>query len=245
MSFDRVPVGSAGVTPPLIAQLSDPHIRLEDETTHAMLAAAVDRVLALEPLPDAVLVTGDIANSGDPAEHALAAEIWSRLPMPVHTLAGNHDLLGDRTQYAVTVNGLRLVACDTSVHGRDDGALDVEWLAATLDEDRETPTLVAMHHPPFEVGLPWLDEIGLPAADREALAGLLARSPQVKRVAAGHVHRTIADSLGGCAAVTCTSTNVQAALDFAGAEMALTTEPPSLLVHALLGGRIVSHVQPI
>ena len=102
-----------------------------------------------------------------------------------------------------------------------------------------------MHHPPFDVGLPWLDEIGLSRADRDALAELLARSPQVKRVVAGHVHRAIAATVGGVGAVTCASTNIQAALDFTTTEMALADEAPSFLVHVLLGEEIVTHVHPV
>ena len=231
--------------PLLIAQLSDPHIRLHDEATHRALSAAVDRVLALRPRPAAVLVTGDVSDAGDPAEHALAAELWGRLEMPVHVVAGNHDVLAERTQFAVEAGALRLVGCDTSVHGRDDGSLDVAWLAERLAEDTTTPTIVAMHHPPVDIGLPWLDEIGLPRADREALATLLRESPQVKRVVAGHVHRALATTLGGVGVVTCASTNIQAALDFEIPDMALADEPPSILVHALLGDEIVTHVQPV
>ena len=232
----------------LLAQISDPHIRLDgpaDENSGPALAAAVDRVLALDQQPDAVIVTGDIANSGDPREHELARELLAPLSMPIHLVAGNHDLFPERTRYAVAVGGLRLVTCDTSIHGRDDGALDVDWLTAQLDEDRETPTIVAMHHPPILVGLPWLDEIGIPEADRSALAELLARSPQVKRVAAGHVHRTITATLGGCGVVTCASTNIASRLNFAAGGMALVREPPSILIHALLGDTLITHAQPI
>jgi 3',5'-cyclic AMP phosphodiesterase CpdA len=229
----------------VIAQLSDPHLRLADESTHRALDAAVDRILALRPLPSAVLVTGDISDAGDPAEHALAARLWDRLGLPVHVVAGNHDLLPERTEFAVEAGGLRLVGCDTSVHGRDDGALDVAGLAERLAEDTRTPTIVAMHHPPLEIGITWLDELGLPRADRDALADLLRRSPQVKRVVAGHVHRTLTATLGGVGVVTCTSTNTQAMLDFETPDVVLTAEPPSILVHALAGGALVTHVQPV
>jgi Icc protein len=237
------------VTPTtLLAQISDPHIRLEgpgDENSGPALAAAVARVLALPQAPDAVIVTGDIANSGDRREHELASELLAPLPMPVHLVAGNHDLFAEPLRYVAHVGALRLVTCDTSIAGRDDGQLDVGWLAEQLDDDRETPTIVAMHHPPIIVGLPWLDEIGLPAADRAALSELLARSPQVKRVVAGHVHRTIADTLGGCGVVTCASTNIACALNFAPGGMELVREPPSILVHALIGDALVTHAQPI
>jgi Icc protein len=234
------------VTPTLIAQLSDPHLRLDDEVTHAALAAGVARVLTLNPLPAAVIVTGDIANSGDPAEHALALELLAPLPMPVHRLAGNHDLFEERTRYAADARGVRIVACDTSIAGRDDGTLELDWLAERLAEDRATPTIVAMHHPPLLTGLAWLDEIGLPADDRAALGELLAAAPNVKRVVAGHVHSVIHGTLGGCGVITCASTNIQSGLDFIGTEVVLTNDPPSLLVHALLdSGDLVTHVAPI
>jgi Icc protein len=234
------------VTPTLIAQLSDPHIRLDDEVSQAALAAGVTRVLALNPLPAAVIVTGDIANSGDPREHARAKELLAPLPMPVHRLAGNHDLFEGRTRYAVDARGVRIVACDTSIAGRDDGTLEHDWLAKRLAEDRDTPTIVAMHHPPLLTGLGWLDEIGLRTADRAALEALLVEAPNVRRVVAGHVHRVIGATLGGCGVITCASTNIQSGLDFIATDMVLTTEPPSLLVHALLdSGELVTHVAPI
>jgi 3',5'-cyclic AMP phosphodiesterase CpdA len=234
------------VTPTLIAQLSDPHIRLDDPVSQDAFAAGVARVLKLKPLPAAVLVTGDIANSGDPAEHVLALELLAPLPIPVHRLAGNHDLFGERMRFAADAGDVRIVACDTSIPGRDEGTLEVDWLAERLAEDRETPTILAMHHPPLDIGLPWLDEIGHTPANRAALAELLTGAPNVKRVVAGHVHRVVHSTLAGCGVVTCASTNIQSELDFVATDMVLTTEPPSLLVHALLdSGELVTHVQPI
>jgi 3',5'-cyclic AMP phosphodiesterase CpdA len=225
----------------LLAQISDPHIKLDDDTSQPALAAAVARVLTLKPLPAAVLVTGDIADSDAPAEHERARELMSPLPMPVHLLAGNHD--PGLPAYTASAGGLRIVACNTAQPGRDDGALDVDWLRAQLVPD--VPTVIAMHHPPIDIGITFADEIGLPAADREALAELLRRSPQVKGVVAGHVHRTVAGTLGGCPVLTCTSTNIQAALDFTTSDMLLTHEPPSILVHAWLGAQFVTHVHPV
>jgi 3',5'-cyclic AMP phosphodiesterase CpdA len=139
---------------------------------------------------------------------------------------------------------VRILVCDTSIPDRDDGSLDLEWLAAQLEPD--VPTIVAMHHPPLLMGLPWLDRIGLPREQRDGLAGLLRTNPQVLRVVAGHVHRASSNVLGGCSVVTCASTNIASELDFATDEMVLAREPPSLLVHALLdSGELITHVQPI
>ena len=98
-----------------------------------------------------------------------------------------------------------------------------------------------MHHPPLEIGIPVLDRIGLPAEDRAALAELLARSPHVCRVIAGHVHRTAFAVLGGCGVVTCASTNRQAKLEFGAEEFEFVHEPPAFAVHTAS----VSHIQPI
>ena len=84
----------------LIAQLSDPHLRMEDPLTHEALEAAVARVLALRPAPAAVLVTGDIADSGSAEEYELAERLLSPLAMPVLLLAGNHDRFPLRTRFA-------------------------------------------------------------------------------------------------------------------------------------------------
>jgi 3',5'-cyclic AMP phosphodiesterase CpdA len=231
----------------VLVQLSDPHLRAgpEDQGSAAALAAAVERVRALATPPDAVLVSGDIADSGAQAEYALARELLAPLDMPVHLLAGNHDRLPERTSYAVRCGELRLIACDTTVPGEDGGRLDVGWLEQRLAENAQAPTIVALHHPPLPIGIPWLDEIGLADGDRKALAELLRRSPQVRRVVAGHVHRTSLGQLGGCPVVTCTSTNLQARLEFGATTAELTHEPPSILVHALVAGELVTHVQPI
>ena len=47
--------------------------------------------LALSPLPDLVLATGDLTDRGLREEYGLLGAILSRLPMPVLLLPGNHD----------------------------------------------------------------------------------------------------------------------------------------------------------
>ena len=95
---------------------------------------------------------------------------------------------------------LRLVVVDTTRPGENPGALDEEglsWLDAELAAEPGTPTVIAMHHPPILTGIPPLDEIGLPAEDRRALAAVVERHQQVRRLVAGHMHRTIAGDLAG------------------------------------------------
>jgi len=246
--------------PTLLAHLTDPHIVVGpgDSGSAEALAAAVDAVLALRPGPEAVVITGDISNNGAAAEYERFVEVLAPLTMPVHVLPGNHDdrdALRERfavpgrgpLQYVAQVGDLRLVACDTQRPGRDDGALDdgrIEWLEARLEEDT-APTIVAMHHPPMVIGLPVLDAIGIAEPERTALGELLARSPHVKRVVAGHVHRSVFDTFGGCGVMSCASTHLQAPLEIGAAELRLVEETPAIALHVAIDGGVASHIQPI
>jgi 3',5'-cyclic-AMP phosphodiesterase len=245
----------------LLAQLSDPHIGADWGVGDpaAGLAATVDAIRSLQPQPEAVLISGDLADNAADSEYAQLRELLSPLRAPVYVLPGNHDERGalrrhfglpgagaEPVQYSVDLDGeLRLVVVDSLRAGEDSGSLDRErlgWLDAELAAAPEVPTLVAMHHPPALTGLaPW-DEIGLTAADRHALGEVIAHHRQVRRIVAGHVHRTFASELAGCPTLTIPSTFVQARLNFAAEELELTEGPAGFAVHAMVDGGLVSHL---
>ena len=238
----------------VLAQLSDPHLRVgaADRGAARALETAVAAVLDLRPAPDAVLVSGDLGERGEVAEYTRARELLAPLPMPVHILAGNHDdgdalaaVFGTPVRYAVEVGELLLVACHTPLAGRIDGHLDLDWLEAELQAARGRPVVIAMHHPPLLTGIPVLDDIGLPAGERAALGELLARYPGVRRVVAGHVHRTAFSVLAGCGVVTAPSTNLQARLEIGARAFDFRPEPTGFLLHVASDGEVVSHVQPL
>lgn len=253
------------MTPPfLLVQLSDPHIGATwaspDPTTR--LAGAVSAVRAMPESRDAVLVSGDLADHATDAEYEEASALLAKLGTPVHVLPGNHD---DRARlrrhfgtpgagaepirYSADLGPMRLVVVDTTIPGRDDGALErdqLDWLDAELARAPRVPTIVAMHHPPLSTGIPPSDEAGLPASHRRALGDVLGRHAHVQTVAAGHVHRSVTSRLSGCPVVTAPSTYVQLRLGFGSNEIDLAeNEPSGFLVHALVDGEIVSHLQPI
>jgi Icc protein len=238
----------------ILAQLSDLHLLVDGDDRGAAraLTTAVDAVLDLRPAPDAVLVSGDLGERGGPGEYALARELLARLPMPVHVLPGNHDdrdalsqAFGTPPRSTTDVGELALVVCDTSLPGRMEGSLDLAWLERELDAASGRPVVIAMHHPPLLTGITVLDDIGLPAAQRAALGELLARHPNVLRVVAGHVHRAAFAVLGGCGVVTAPSTNLQARLEIGARAFDFLHEPPGFLLHVVLDGEVVSHVQPL
>jgi 3',5'-cyclic AMP phosphodiesterase CpdA len=252
-----------GSGPFLLAQLTDLHVNDDDPVPERRLADAVRDVAALAPAPDAVLVTGDLVEHGSASEYERVRALLSPLAVPLHVIGGNHDERGglraafgpgdaagdDDYRYTTRCGPLRLVACDTTDPGRVEGRLGAQrlaWLDARLAEDRETPTVVAMHHPPLLMGIRAWDAIGLPDADRAAVGEIVAGHPQVRRILSGHVHRAALGSAGGCPVFTCPSTWVQGLLDFGHPDvLALAPEPPAFALHVVVAGELTSHVQPI
>jgi Icc protein len=194
----------------VFAHLSDTHL---DGGQRA--ATRTEAVLAyIDRLPydlDAVLVTGDIADHGLPAEYEEArALLTSR--HPVLTCPGNHDvrapfrevLLGESggdgpVNRVHRTPGAVFALCDSSIPGRGDGRLDEEtltWLEAVLAETpRTTPVLVAFHHPPVVLHAPYVDGIRQFGEDR--LSALVARHPNVAAVLCGHAHTPAATTFAG------------------------------------------------
>jgi len=231
------------------------------EGSVAGLAEAIGSVREIRPRPDAVLVTGDLADHASDDEYEQLGEMLSALEAPFHVLPGNHDdrralsrhfgvpdTGGEPVHYSVDLGALRLVLLDTTIPGEDGGALGAErlsWLDAELASAPEQLTLVAMHHTPLVLGIPAWDEIGLPLADRQALSEVLHRHPQVRRLVGGHVHRTITGEFAGRDVMTCPSTYAQARLDFTAEEIELIEEPGGFLLHSVVDGQLISHVQGV
>lgn len=196
-----------------IAQLTDLHVRPEGvpayrvAETNMLTERALRRVAAEHPAVDAVIITGDLTDCGLPAEYdLLAGMLRQTLKMPVHVIPGNHDrrevllqhlpatrsMAGGFVQYAVDDLPARIVMLDTVVPGAGYGALcqqRLDWLDRTLAERPDQPTLIGMHHPPFQCGIAHMDAIAL--RDPEAFVAVIARHRQVQRIVCGHHHRPV------------------------------------------------------
>lgn len=250
----------------LIAQLSDPHIKPEGVVSYglidtaAYLRAAVAHLMALRPLPDVVLATGDLVDGGSPEEYARLAALLAPLKMPVYLIPGNHDARDPLRgafpghdylpsagflQYAVDAEPLRLLALDTLAPGAPHGELcgeRLDWLEKRLAEHRG-PVVLFMHHPPMEIGMTMLDAMRLNAG-RDRLESLVRAHGGVQRILCGHVHRPINASWAGTMVSTAPSTAHQATLDLQpGAELTFTLDPPAVALHRWSeSGGLVSHL---
>lgn len=250
----------------LIAQLTDTHLRAEGQLlydrldTAAYLEQAVAHVLKLDPRPDVAILSGDLVEGGSPEEYARLRRLLAPLPMPVYVIPGNHDArdalraaFSDKSyfpasgflQYAVDDGSLRLIALDTLVEGKPFGELCAErlaWLDARLTES-DKPTLLFMHHPPFDTGISAFDGAKLNVG-AERFAEIVRRHPHVERVTCGHVHRSIQVRWAGTVASTAPSTAHQATLDLhPGAPLSMMMEPPAIALHQWRPGTgLVTHI---
>jgi len=254
----------------ILVQITDTHIRAPGKLayrrvdTAAALTRTVAQVLRLPQRADAVVITGDLTDFAAPEEYAHLRRLLAPLTMPVYVLPGNHDeraalrnAFADHDylprdeflQYAVVLGPLRLIALDTVVPGHGHGALcgqRLQWLEDQLDRAPATPTVVAMHHPPFATLIGHMDQVGLLEGSAE-LAAIISRHPQVERVICGHLHRAIDMRFGGSIAMTCPGPAHQVCLDLApDAASRFAMEPPAFRVHAWNpGAGLVTHLVPV
>jgi Icc protein len=248
----------------LVAHLSDPHL-----TTGALAAEpasglyrALGRVLALDPRPDCVVITGDLVERGRPDEYAALREVVGRFPLPLHLVTGNHDgrealldafggtpLLGGGAQpyYTVEYPEATIVALDSLVPGSGGGrrrAAHRAWGGDELAPPPPLPAFVCLHHPPIPLGIPVLDEIRL--LDGDALAEVIVRHPNVARVLAGHLHRAVTSGFAGTILSVAPSTYRQSELCLRADRMiGYVHEPTGFLLHLLTGTDCVTHTVPV
>ena len=253
----------------LFIQLTDLHIREPGRLAYGRLDTApylhrsVQTIEQLRQKPQAVVLTGDLTDFGRPAEYAHLRECLAPLSMPYYLLPGNHDdatqmraafpehtYLGESgfVQYAVQLGPVRLITLDTTVTQQSHGGLCHErlaWLEDTLNDSKDMPVVIAMHHPPFKTLIGHMDKIGLLQGAAE-LEALVAKYPNIERVICGHLHRAIDVKFGSTIASTSPAPAHQVALDLdpeAASQWIL--EPGAVKVYAWDPDRgVVSHQMP-
>jgi Icc protein len=203
-----------------VAHLSDPHLLAGDTLQYGVvqpedgLRLALERLVRLDPAPQALVFTGDLADKAEPAAYArlreLVEPVAERLGAVVVWVMGNHD---ERADYARglfdsddngpqdrvhEVDGLRIIALDTSVPGYHHGELEdgqLEWLADVLATPAPHGTLLALHHPPVPIPMLRAAEI-IELLEQDRLAAVLEGS-DVRCILGGHFHYSTYSTFAG------------------------------------------------
>ncbi len=207
----------------VIAHISDTHLIAGDGDLYgpdagvdaeARLSELLERLEASQTRPDALIFTGDLADTGQSDAyrklHDLVEPFADRLAAQVIWVMGNHDnraalrehLLREAPSIAPMdrvhdIAGLRVIVLDTSVPGHHHGEIAAEqlhWLAAQLAEPAPFGTILAMHHPP----IPSVQDLAVTVElrDQAPLARVL-RGTDVRSILAGHLHYSTTATFAG------------------------------------------------
>jgi 3',5'-cyclic-AMP phosphodiesterase len=256
----------------LVAQITDIHLGFDpgnpDEYNRQRLDQTLRALTTMRPLPDLLLVTGDIADNGDDRDsYERFREAIADLPFPVCPVMGNHDNreifreifpgtadVGGYVQYAVDDFPVRILVLDTLEIGRHGGGFDdarADWLEARLAEAPGRPTLLVLHHPPIATGLAWMTE-NPEARWVRRLRPIVEAHPNIVAMVSGHLHRPIVTRWAGTVLAVCPSTAPQVALDLEAMDAdnpdnraMIVADRPYFALHYWNGEGLITHFDTV
>jgi 3',5'-cyclic AMP phosphodiesterase CpdA len=221
-----------------IIHISDTHFVAEgdlygtvDEEGH--LRQLFGELEASGARPEAIIITGDLTDRGESIAYArlrsLVDPAAARLGASVIWVMGNHDarepfrteLLdeppSDTPVDAVyVINGLRIIALDSTVPGKHHGEIStdqLEWLAQELATPAPHGTVLALHHPPIPSVLDLAVLVEL--RDQDRLARVI-RGTDIRTIIAGHLHYSSTATFAGIpvsvASATCYTQDLNVAV---------------------------------
>ena len=103
--------------------------------------------------------------------------------LPTYLIPGNHDNRENMREafqsdkiftktgplnWHKKIGDINIIGLDTLIQGKGEGYLgpkSLEYLKETLKNLHSQPTILALHHPPFETGIKFMDDIGLKNKD--------------------------------------------------------------------------------
>jgi 3',5'-cyclic AMP phosphodiesterase CpdA len=245
-----------------LIQVSDLHFippgqRLFGLDPRARLEAAIADINENHGDAEICLFTGDLADGGAPESYESLRQALTALRIPCRLLIGNHDDRdnflrafpeaprdeGGFVQSVVSNAACDLILLDTHEPGIHAGRLCAArqaWLRARLNEAAGRPVYLFMHHPPFDVGIPCMDRIGL--LDKEGFAAALDGAANIQHLFFGHLHRPISGSWRGIPYSCLRSLVHQVPLDFVTVEpVPYDLAPPAYNVILIGDGVTVVH----
>lgn len=189
-----------------LVQVSDCHVSASRQDRYRGLDAGRS-LFGLLPVvrdwqPDAILLTGDVAEDASKAAYSRVSAMLCSAGAPVHALPGNHDepavmrhsfrsgpWTGPRF---VPLKNWHLVLLDSTSRGEIGGVIseqELEQLENGLRNSQAEHVILAMHHQPVPVGSPWIDKYAL--AEPGGFLDLVDRDQRIRCITWGHVHQDI------------------------------------------------------
>lgn len=245
-----------------IIQITDCHFVPKGETIfgsdpHQRLAAAIADINRYHHDAALCVITGDLAHHADPRAYALLHETLRELRVPYQLLAGNHDdravlrsafpeLELDQAGFVQSTRDtpagrfIFLDTVDAGVHTGHYCEARQRWLRATLEQSKDVPVFLFMHHPPFQIALPHIDQYVM--TNGEEFASVIANYANIRHIFFGHVHRPVSGSWRGIPFSALRGTNHQSWLAFEDTRKNICSlEPPAYAVIFIDAERTIVH----
>ena len=199
--------------------ISDSHIGPSTEyvrhghNAYRCLTAIVEQINSLPTKPDFVIHTGDVVAEPDSDSYRLAADVFSKLNVPIYFVTGNHDRARDIHRflpmgpkqilsknldvltYAFEVKNFRFLVVDA--RGPDEidphGLLSDEMLTILRNETSEDgpPLTLFSHFPVQPLNSIWMDAYMLVINGEQMHEMLVRVKDRIKGVFYGHVHQNM------------------------------------------------------
>ncbi|NPA74178.1 MAG: hypothetical protein GXO12_05645 [Epsilonproteobacteria bacterium] len=213
-----------------IVQITDTHLLGVNGSLFGIdpslrLRYALDSIVNNHQDASFVVITGDIANSGDIRAYEELKSILKDFPVRVHLIPGNHDKkeylekffelesVENSILYDKVYDDKAFVFLDSTVKGEEFGAMDenrLSWLKQTLLKHKGKEIYLFMHHFPLRSNLLWMDKHAN-FRSYESFFDTIVEFEDIKHIFCGHLHRII-DARYKHISISCTrSTTFQVA----------------------------------
>lgn len=225
----------------VIAHISDTHLLGGNRKLFSKvdvkknLNDLLERLRATGMTFDALVFTGDLADVAEPEAYRWIRHqvepVAQELGATVVWVMGNHDERepfarelfdeesdGSPRDRVYEVNGLRIIALDSTVPGYHHGELEtsqIDWLANELATPAPHGTILALHHPPIRSHNPLVRMIEL--FEQDPLESTIKGS-DVRTILGGHLHYSTFGTFAGIpvavASATCYTVDLGMSRDY-------------------------------
>ena len=224
----------------------------------ARLDACLNDVVQWHSDASFCVISGDLAEFAELNAYQSLKMMLRSFPLPCFLMIGNHD---NRTvfqsafpkhprdpngfvQHRFEKNGCVFLFLDTKkeglgVHKGQLCADRLDWLKQQLIQAKDKPTFLFLHHPPFDIGVPYVDKIRL--QDVEEFAAALKYGRNIRHVFYGHVHRMTFVNWRGVPFTSLPSLNHQIPLNAASVQVEYCDEPPAYGVVQIEDDQLTVH----
>ena len=234
--------------------LVDPFEELWGLNPYKRLDACLSDIETYHGDAEFCVISGDLADRGEREAYVALRKRLEAFAIPTYLMIGNHDdrpafvkafpeaYLDERgfVQFERHAGGAVFLFLDTFKGEGSAGAYCEgrrEWLKARLEAAGDTPVVIFMHHPPFDIEIPYMDRIKL--EDPDLFEEALGRKERIRHIFFGHVHRPVFVNWKGVSCTALPATGHQVPLNRDSVGTRYSDEPPMYAVVHLFDDRVV------